>query len=225
MQSWGSNSLFWHRETGAFPTKSGVIGLLFCALGWGGEQTEALAEIAPLPQTVFQIGNPKEKRAPLMTDFHMVGGGYDDTDPWELECIPKTSAGKKAVNGGARLTRREYLQDASFAVILGIPEQWSAEVLKGFSEPVWDIYLGRKCCAPVLPVFGGLFDTEDVAREFLKKEITDVYGEGAAVLAVWSEVPLGTPGSQLVRDVPLTFGKSKKYYERAVIKLGADLSD
>ncbi|MFR6359214.1 MAG: type I-E CRISPR-associated protein Cas5/CasD [Sutterella wadsworthensis] len=115
----GSSSLFWHRGTEFFPTKSGVLGLLFCAMGKGGPQTEALGEIAELPQKVLQLGpsEGKHRQVAILTDFHMVGNGYDENDPWQLECIPKTSEGIRPVNGGARLTGREFLQDASFAVI------------------------------------------------------------------------------------------------------------
>lgn len=42
LQSWGDRSKFWNRQTQAFPTKSGIIGLIFCALGLGGPQKENL---------------------------------------------------------------------------------------------------------------------------------------------------------------------------------------
>ena len=158
MQSWGSNSLFWHRGTEFFPTKSGVLGLLFCAMGKGGPQTEALGEIAGLPQKVLQLGpsEGKHRQVAILTDFHMVGNGYDENDPWQLECVPKLIGGKNRSGGGEKLTKREYLQDASFAVIQEIPDAWSAAVEAGLKVPVWDVYLGRKCCPPALPVFGGI---------------------------------------------------------------------
>lgn len=220
MQSWGSGSLFWHRGTEVFPTKSGVLGLLFCAMGRGGPQKKALAEISRLPQKAFQIGCTKEKQrlTPILVDFHMVGGGYDENDPWQLECIPKTSDGKKAGNGGAKLTRREYLQNVNFAVIQEIPEAWCEGVVKAFREPTWDIYLGRKCCSPALPVFGGIFDTEADALEKIEAEIPTLYGDGYAISSVWEESSLDDVSAQLIRDIPLSFGKTKIYAERAVIR-------
>lgn len=38
LQAWGHESRFGRRESLDFPTKSGVLGLLCCALGYGGEQ-------------------------------------------------------------------------------------------------------------------------------------------------------------------------------------------
>ena len=37
MQSWGTQSRFFTRDTGHEPSKSGVIGVLCAALGWGRE--------------------------------------------------------------------------------------------------------------------------------------------------------------------------------------------
>ena len=52
-------------------------------------------------------------------DFHMVGSGYDDKNPWEALLIPKTSEGKKGRRRWNKMTYRYYLQDARFAVGLG----------------------------------------------------------------------------------------------------------
>ena len=220
MQSWGSGSLFWHRGTEFFPTKSGVLGLMFCAMGLEGAQTEALAEVARLPQIVLQIARSEDvqRLAPILTDFHMVGAGYDEDDPWQLECVPKTSEGKKAVNGGAKLTRREYLQDANFAVIQEIPETWEKAVIESFKMPVWDIYVGRKCCSPALPVFGGIFDNESEALAKVEEEMPEFYGEGFTITSVWKESSLDNVSARIIRDVPLSFGKMKSYAERAVIR-------
>lgn len=219
MQSWGSSSLFWHRGTEVFPTKSGVLGLLFCAMGRGGAQAEALAEVARLPQMVLQVSGPESNglSAPLLTDFHMVGGGYDENDPWQLECIPKTSEGKKAVNGGAKLTRREYLQNVNFVVIQAIPATWKNEVEAALIDPVWDIYLGRKCCSPSLPVYGGIFDSEREALARIVEDIPKVYGKDFCITSIWREASFDEVSAKIIRDVPLRFGKAKLYAERAVV--------
>ena len=104
LQAWGFDSKFGRRETLAFPTKSGVLGLLCCALGYSGEQREFLAVLAELDMQV--LAYPRESKqkitqAPILRDFHMVGSGYDDSDPWQKMLIPKTSEGKPAVGGGA----------------------------------------------------------------------------------------------------------------------------
>ena len=48
LQAWGHDSRFGRRDSLPFPTKSGVLGLLCCALGAGGAQRDLLAQLADL---------------------------------------------------------------------------------------------------------------------------------------------------------------------------------
>ena len=153
LQSWGADSKFGRRDTLNFPTKSGVLGLLLCALGKSGAQAELLSKLARLKQTVVSYSRvlklkenemKKADREPLLRDFHMVGSGYNDDNPWESLLIPKTREGKKAVGGGSKMTYRYYLQDAKFAVALEVPKELTKPFAEALQSPVYDIYLGRK---------------------------------------------------------------------------------
>jgi CRISPR system Cascade subunit CasD len=144
------------------------MGLVCCALGYGGEQKEFLAEFAPLKQTVLSfvrknLKDEKVDREPLLRDFHMVGSGYDDKDPWTTLLIPKTSEGEKAVGGGAKMTYRYYLQDAYFAVVLEVPSDKATLLADALQNPVWDLCLGRKSCVPTDLVYRGIFESEEDA--------------------------------------------------------------
>ena len=80
LQAWGHDSKFGRRDSLDFPTKSGVLGLLCCALGAGGKQTEWLALWADNDLVVeAYVRQGKESlpvmREPLLRDFHMVGSG------------------------------------------------------------------------------------------------------------------------------------------------------
>jgi CRISPR system Cascade subunit CasD len=229
LQSWGFDSRFGRRDTLAFPTKSGVLGLICSALGAGGEQRALLAEFAALGQTVVSFvrvkqavdGVARQDREPLLRDFHMVGSGYDDLDPWANLLIPKTSEGKKAVGGGAKMTYRYYLQDAAFAVALETPQEKAGAVAQALQNPVWDIYLGRKSCVPTDFIYRGIFDDEAAAIEHAyiiakqKNRIEDfrvlhgAAGEGEA-----DEV-------FTLNDVPLQFGEDKRYADRQVSLINA----
>ncbi|MGH8763153.1 MAG: type I-E CRISPR-associated protein Cas5/CasD [Nitrosospira sp.] len=224
LQSWGSDSRFGRRDTLTFPTKSGVLGLLCSALGADGKQRALLAEFAALDQTVVSFARGKQTangvirqdREPLLRDFHMVGSGYDDQDPWAGLLIPKTSEGKKAVGGGAKMTYRYYLQDAAFAVVLEVPLDKAETVAQALRNPAWDIYLGRKNCVPTDFVYRGTFDNGAIALEkansiaWRKNRIEDFRvlhgsrGEGEA-----GEV-------FTINDVPLQFGEDKRYGDRQV---------
>ncbi len=218
LQSWGHDSKFGRRDTLNFPTKSGVLGLVCCALGAGGEQKELLAEFSPLTQTVLSFVRDKEKkdevgREPLLRDFHMVGSGYDDKDPWQSLLIPKTAQGKKAVGGGAKLTYRYYLQDAYFAVVFEVPEGKANLIIEALKNPVWDLYLGRKACVPTDFIYQECFDTEDeviiAAQKFASEKklledfrVLDGEHEGDEVFSL--------------TDVPVCFGEHKLYRDRRV---------
>jgi CRISPR system Cascade subunit CasD len=217
LQSWGHDSHFGRRDSLDFPTKSGVLGLLCCARGAGGEEREWLAAWADLDMQVVgyvpqdRFGQPLP-RQPLLRDFHMVGSGYDDQDPWQTLLIPKTAEGKKAVGGGTKMTYRYYLQDMAYAVVLQAPADMVEAAAAALVNPVWDLYLGRKNCVPTEFIFKGRFATAEQAAE------------AGAALAVEKKrafalrVLQGEHEGEVLtlNDVPLQFGHHKKYRDRQV---------
>ena len=215
LQSWGDHSRFLTRETGRFPTKSGVTGLIFCALGWSGSQEDRLEELAKLRMSVISF-SPKNIKPTVLEDFHMVGNGYDDSDPWETLLIPKTSEGKKAVNGGAKLTYRSYLQDAHFAVFFEIPETWRMLVEQALQFPKWDLYLGRKSCAPSSQIFQGTFDSFEQAEAAFCSQLTEKETEPWVLLEKVTDADHLGLDVEVVTDVPVRFGREKLYRERFI---------
>ena len=220
LQSWGHDSKFGRRDTLHFPTKSGVLGLICSALGASGEQRELLAEFAALNQTVLSFVRSRNKdgvptkldREPLLRDFHMVGSGYDDKDPWASLLIPKTSDGKKAVGGGAKLTYRYYLQDAYFAVLLEVPSDKADAIADALQNPAWDVYLGRKNCVPTDFIFRGLYADEDEAKN---KALA--IAQSKALLEDFQVLGGEHEGEVLtLMDVPIQFGERKLYRDRRV---------
>ena len=221
LQSWGFDSRFGRRDSLDFPTRSGVLGLLCCAMGAGGEQREWLELMASHTQTVLAFGLSKEgkegerkalPRQPLLRDFHMVGSGYDDQDIWQSLLIPKTSEGKKAVGGGTKMTYRYYLQDMAFAVLLTVPEAEVQVIATALQAPVWDLYLGRKNCVPTDFIYRGLFADEQQARQAALELAT-----AKERLALFQVLEGEHEGEVLtLNDVPLQFGEHKKYRDRRV---------
>jgi len=225
LQSWGSDSKFGRRDTLNFPTRSGVMGLLCCALGAGGEQKELLAEFLPFKQTVISFvrckNERKTAREPLLRDFHMVGSGYDDKDPWQTLLIPKTADGKKAVGGGTKITYRYYLQDAFFAVVIEVPSEKAEMLTQALQQPVWDLYLGRKSCVPTDLVYRDCFATDNEAiahastiaqEKSLLEDFRVTDGEHE-----------GDEGDEVLtlNDVPICFGEHKVYQDRRVTVINA----
>lgn len=223
LQSWGADSKFGRRDTLAFPTKSGVAGLLLCALGASGEQRELLSRLAPLRQTVVSfariktsnVGAPQRTdREPLLRDFHMVGSGYDDSDPWESLLIPKTSDGGKAVGGGTKLTYRYYLQDARFAVVVELPLDLAKPMADALQNPVYDLYLGRKNCVPTDFIYRGTFMDEGAA---LMNACEIAQEKGLAEdFRVLDGEDIDKGDVLTLQDVPIQFGEIKRYRDRRV---------
>jgi CRISPR system Cascade subunit CasD len=224
LQSWGTSAKFSRRTTQDFPSRSAVLGLLCAALGAGGEQKELLASFAPLPQTVVAYTRRDRKGRAVpprvqLQDFHMVGSGYDDKDPWQTLHIPKTSVRNndgsyKSAQGviGNKLTYRFYLEDSAFAVALAIPDTLQKDIEEALVTPCWDISLGRKCCVPTEFVYQGVYASmcaalthaEELAQKKQKAELFRVLDDAHA-------------GEQIIlADVPLRFGPNKLYAERLV---------
>lgn len=220
LQSWGHDSKFGRRDSLDFPTKSGVLGLLCCALGAGGKQTEWLAYWADCDMQV-QAYVPTDRkgeplpRQPLMRDFHMVGSGYDDKDPWQTLLIPKTSEGKKAVGGGTKMTYRYYLQDMAFAVALQGPQEELATLEQALQAPIWDLYLGRKNCVPTEFIAQGIYESsEQVISQ------ADQLAESKKRSLAFKVLQGEQDGEVLtLNDVPLQFGEHKLYRDRRVTVL------
>ena len=217
LQSWGYDSRFGRRDSLDFPTKSGLLGLLCCARGAGGEEKEWLELWANLDCHIVAYsltsheGISSASRL-LLRDFHMVGSGYDDQDPWASLLIPKTELGKKAVGGGTKITHRYYLQDMAFAVFMQAPDSIIQETVTKLKNPVWDLYLGRKSCAPTDFIFRGLFDS---CEEALSESACLAKEKGRSFSF---RVLQGHHEGEVLslNDIPVSFGLNKQYRDRLV---------
>ena len=152
MQSWGTQSRFFTRDTGLEPSKSGVIGLLCAALGWGRETS--LEELARL-----RMGVRVDRAGTVKRDYQTAGGGtLPDGGPYGVRRASDTQ-------GGTVLSDRYYLADADFLVGLeGDDAELLHRVEDALQRPVWQIYLGRKAFVPSVPVHipGGFHPGENL---------------------------------------------------------------
>lgn len=212
MQSWGIDTRHSVKDTLNFPTKSAVLGILFASMGKSGEQADLLAELGPLDLQVMAYASPNIKPTTL-NDFHMIGSNFDLTNGWEALFLSRKYDGSKA-NGGAKLTYRRYLQDVCFGVVIEIPTHLRDEVIQGLSEPVYDVFLGRKSCAPTEFILQGAFETLDDAKNHLSN-IAKIKEKELRFSAVQGEHS-DSKSTLLLNDVPINFGKIKKYRSRSV---------
>ena len=214
LQAWGADSKFDLRETLPYPTKSGIYGMLLAASGDSGSQTELLAGMAPAPMSVFTFKS-KADTSGRLRDFHMVGNGFKENDKWQSLMIPRKSDGAKAVGGGAKLTYRYYLLDKTFAILLEFPDDLADKFASALADPVYDLYLGRKCCAPTALIFQGKFASEAEAMQ--KIRALAERDELSPVMRI-REIDSQQPDSILLNDVPVAFGPHKVYRDRWVVE-------
>jgi CRISPR system Cascade subunit CasD len=180
LQSWGFDSQYNRRNTGLMPTKSAIAGMCCAAFGWSrGSKAEHdfLVSFGELRMTAIAIprsGVKKDLPVRRLQDYHTVGGGYDPNNPNERGNITVSAEdGKPRAKKGqalAVLTRRQYLTDAAFGVLLEGDAVLLGEMAAALADPKWGLWLGRKTCIPTTPVFAGLKKNHDDALRLLLGE-------------------------------------------------------
>lgn len=144
LQSWGERSRWDERDTAYFPTKSGVIGLLACAMGIcrGDARIGALSD-------ALHVSVRTDVPGCIITDFQTVSG------------IIRIANGGQRGNKGEVTTitsGRQYLEDAAFLVAVTGERSLLESCRDALLDPVWTPFLGRKCCVPTRPILDCLTD-------------------------------------------------------------------
>jgi CRISPR system Cascade subunit CasD len=203
MQAWGHASRFNRRTTLPYPTRSGVTGMLCAALGIDRADRDALARFAGLEMEIVALSRGVVVRGPgakstgrpsRWSDYHTVGGGYDLKTHRQFMARKANEAAPDTV-----VTYREYLADARFGVLIA-GEAWLLESCeRALRDPVWGIWLGRKCCVPASLVCQGIFADRDAAINRLKEL------SGGRLIRRVAEVRRFDDGTDTLMDVPVSF--------------------
>lgn len=212
MQSWGTTSRFQIRRTDHYPSKSGVLGLLLCAKGVCRE--DSAQELAPL--LALQMAVRVDRPGMTGWDYHTAGGGSEQGRERAIGIRSADGKIKKTASTGkyeTLLSRRQYLWDASFLVVLQGEEKTIESCVDHLREPVWPVFLGRKCCVPAEPVFEGTGEFDSPASALAKipwRPRTSQEGRSSlGPLDCYVEHAPGTlvpDVAMLVHDVPRIFG-------------------
>ncbi|MCN9242705.1 type I-E CRISPR-associated protein Cas5/CasD [Streptomyces sp. RY43-2] len=188
LQSWGRHSHFNQRDTAAFPTRSGIIGLLAAAVGrCRGEPIDDLAHL--------RIAVRVDRPGVLLRDLHTVGGGLPPS-----ETVTTAEGKKRSGKATTLLSHRYYLADAAFTVAITSPPDTPAqadllqEYAGALNAPRWPLYLGRRACPPTGPLLLGTLDNALHHLVHLPIAAT-APRSGSAIRAV--EVLAGQPLDQL----------------------------
>ena len=146
MQSWGTRGRWNVRDTAMEPTKSGIIGLIACAMGCkrNDPQLEELSQ-------KLTIGVRVEKPGKIEVDYHTVSRWQYINNRLTISPL-KTAEGKYDKRKTTELIYKSYIQDGSFLVLVAGPLNLLKKIEGAFQDPKWPVYLGRKSCPPIRPV-------------------------------------------------------------------------
>ena len=187
LQSWGVDSRFTTRATGALPTKSGVIGLAAAALG--RKRTDSIDDLAAL-----RFGVRADQPGTTLRDYHT------------MQLAKET-----------KLSDRHYLQDAIFTVALSGGLEPLEAIRTAIRRPAYPLSLGRRSCVPDGPIPVSIHDgdLEDVLRaEPWHATVKHQAGLRVQVAALHLQVE-ATPAHEhvvQVRDQPVSFDSGHRQY-------------
>ncbi len=216
MQSWGTQSRFTVRDTGLEPSKSGVLGLLWNALGRGREERPddpwpALADLARL-----RMGVRVDREGRPAVDYHTAGGAHRAGEQYGVATVDRDKGSRPVVS------HRSYLADADFLVGLEGDPHLLAVLDAALRVPARPLYLGRRAFVPGIPV--RLPDApplgpgmrEEGLREALTRSpwVRDPARRRESVperLRLILEAEAGT-GGEVRQDVPFSFAPTARRY-------------
>ncbi len=207
MQSWGSTSRFTRRSTEAFPTKSGIVGLL--AAAQGRRRVDPIEDLAGL-RFAARIDQPGE----ILRDFHTAHRG-------EVS-MP--------------LSQRYYLSDAVFTAFVEGSDEMIGTLADALRHPVFPLYLGRRACPPTMPLLlktlqdplADVIDTlEWQAARFHKLTLRSEATIPLRVIADAGTFPEERiTSTHMLQDTPESFDSERRRYTlRAVEETTAEVAN
>lgn len=206
MQSWGEHSKWDYRDSASMPTKSGIIGLIGCAMGVKrGEKR--LVELSEGLELAVRADRPGRG----IVDFNTV-------QSMKLLNAQGKHRGKQG-KYSTLVTYRTYLQDACFIVAIKGDLSLLQEIEQALWHPKWPVYLGRKSCVPSCPVCVGL--TEEYSSlskamqgiPLVEKRLYD----GSSVLVEYEDIQEVGGGVMIERQDRLS--GERRFLNRTVVRM------
>lgn len=210
LQSWGENAKWDFRDSSTMPTKSGIVGLLGCAMGLERD-SETLVELAQ----GITVAVRADRSGVKFIDFQTVQG-----DPL------MAATGKPKTTGNTILSPHAYLQDACFTVFIDTTAEWRGRIIAALENPKWCMYLGRKNCVPSRPIQAQVIEYADLMEALEQYPAAERAGK---IMTYECEIPDSTAAS--IQRPDDLIGAARKFQLRRVWrgsverKEGQDVSD
>ena len=214
LQSWGDHAKWDVRDSGDFPSKSGVVGLLACAMGLERGDPK-IADLSAHLHMAVRADHPGVR----MLDFQTVQGR------------PLYNAEGKPRPSNTILSPRWYLQDASFLAALETTDEWLERITAALKRPAWPIYLGRKNCVPSRPALEGVTEAYSDLMDAIKRHPIAWRREDGAEPEMFyyeSELPQPGAGSYTRADHRVSGGREfalRQVYRGVITREVAHVSD
>lgn len=202
-QSWGERAQWAVRDTAHEPTKSGVVGLLCCALGLSADY-----DIRAISRLVH-MGVRCDRPGVSLIDYHTVVGGV------------LSAEGKVKVNANTKepetvVSWRYYLCDASFLVAVQSQSDLIDRLANAVNNPIWPIYLGRKSCPPARPVYEGVGQFGDLKSALAAQPLYLRQPSGMVSIRTVLET---TPGEGVRRRDEINSNQMRTFLPRYTVEM------
>lgn len=209
LQAWGLRAKWDVRDSGAEPSKSAIIGLLGCALGFGRGDCR-LAEL----EAQLSLGVRVEHPGLGMVDYQTITG-----------TLPTANGETKGTleDPATIISPRAYLQDAAFLCALAGPCDVLQRCAEALAAPCWPYYLGRRSCPPVRPVFEALTTDYDSVEEALRAYPWAWEGHTRDEAPPRLRCLVEDPAGPLVRPDRLSDNPARMYQDRRLRELWVEV--
>ncbi len=150
MQAWGGHTYEDLRHSELIPTRSAILGILAACLGIDRHDATGMEALSGSIRMAVRMDSQPER----MMDFHTV------MDARKVDGKP---------NPNPVVSRREYLCDAKYSVLLNIAEDavFSPDTIKkALKKPVYTPFLGRRSCPVSRPLFDTMISAVDFKQAF-----------------------------------------------------------
>ncbi len=218
LQSWGCASRFERRTTVLHPTRSGIMGLIAAAMGIDKNSPNEVAQLdsfTPIGVTTIQLPRRNHRGLELpirrLEDYHTVAftreAGVSPSRAVRLIQKARCPINAEDRSSEIKTTKRHYLLDARFVVMLEGPVDMLETIASALRDPRWGLWLGRKSCVPASPV---LASTVGEKTHIWKQLLQRTGYSGSESMEQFDhviEANPGTPGADMIDDKPVGYGQ------------------
>lgn len=169
LQAWGDVAMDPVRPTRAYPSRSGLAGLLANALGWryrDADRTTAL-------QDALRYAVREDQPATLIRDYQTADLSRTGLAGWTRWGIERREGSARE---GTQILEKFYLADGAFTVVVTLSDDGTVtldELERALRYPARPLFLGRRGCPPSSPILGGS-DSARVAADSALAALLDV---------------------------------------------------